>query len=116
MVVIGGIIGAGIFITPHIVAEKLDTPLVVLGAWVMGGANALAGAFSYAELGAVFPKAGGRARRLGVSAIGLDIVLPTGKMSTESDQVHMAPVSVGLGAAGGPGSRARSVLDCRGPA
>ena len=60
MVVIGGIIGAGIFITPHIVAERLDTPLLVLGAWVMGGAIALAGAFSYAELGAVFPKAGGQ--------------------------------------------------------
>ncbi len=60
MVVIGGVIGAGIFITPAIVAQRLDTPLLVLGAWVMGGAIALAGAFSYAELGAVFPKAGGQ--------------------------------------------------------
>ena len=60
MVVIGGIIGAGIFITPHIVAERLDTPMLVLGAWVMGGAIALAGAFSYAELGGLFPKAGGQ--------------------------------------------------------
>src|SRR5436190_4155843 len=60
MVVIGGIIGAGIFITPAIVAQRLDTPMLVLGAWVMGGAIALAGAFSYAELGAVFPKAGGQ--------------------------------------------------------
>jgi APA family basic amino acid/polyamine antiporter len=60
MVVIGGIIGAGIFVTPYIVAERLDTPLLVLGAWVAGGAIALAGAFSYAELGAVFPKAGGQ--------------------------------------------------------
>ena len=60
MVVIGGIIGAGIFVTPYIVAQRLDTPLLVLGAWVAGGAIALAGAFSYAELGAVFPKAGGQ--------------------------------------------------------
>lgn len=60
MVVIGGIIGAGIFITPAIVAERLDTPMLVLGAWAMGGAIALAGAFSYAELGALFPKAGGQ--------------------------------------------------------
>jgi basic amino acid/polyamine antiporter, APA family len=60
MVVIGGIIGAGIFITPANVALRLDTPLLVLGAWVMGGAIALAGAFSYAELGGVFPKAGGQ--------------------------------------------------------
>jgi APA family basic amino acid/polyamine antiporter len=60
MVVIGGIIGAGIFITPHIVAAQLDTPSLVLGAWVAGGLIALAGAFSYAELGAVYPKAGGQ--------------------------------------------------------
>ncbi|HEX5474426.1 MAG TPA: amino acid permease [Vicinamibacterales bacterium] len=60
MVVIGGIIGAGIFMTPYIVAQRLDTPLLVLGAWAAGGAIALAGAFSYAELGAVFPKAGGQ--------------------------------------------------------
>src|SRR4051794_6513668 len=60
MVVIGGIVGAGIFVTPYIVAQRLDTPLLVLGAWVAGGAIALAGAFSYAELGAVFPRAGGQ--------------------------------------------------------
>ena len=58
MVVIGGIVGAGIFVTPYIVAQRLDTPLLVLGAWAAGGALALAGAFSYAELGAIFPKAG----------------------------------------------------------
>lgn len=60
MVVIGGIIGAGIFVTPSIVAQRLDTPMLVLGAWAVGGAIALAGAFSYAELGATFPKAGGQ--------------------------------------------------------
>ena len=60
MVVIGGIIGAGIFISPYIVAQRLDAPVLVLAAWVAGGAIALAGAFSYAELGALFPKAGGQ--------------------------------------------------------
>src|SRR5262245_4391623 len=60
MVVIGGIIGAGIFLSPGGVAQRLDTPLLVLGAWVAGGLIALAGAFSYAELGAAFPKAGGQ--------------------------------------------------------
>ncbi|HVH55448.1 MAG TPA: amino acid permease [Vicinamibacterales bacterium] len=60
MVVIGGIIGSGIFINPYIVAQRLDSPALVLGAWVAGGAIALAGAFSYAELGAQFPKAGGQ--------------------------------------------------------
>jgi APA family basic amino acid/polyamine antiporter len=60
MEVIGGIIGAGIFLSPGIVAQRLDTPLLVLAAWGAGGLIALAGAFSYAELGAIFPKAGGQ--------------------------------------------------------
>ena len=44
MVVVGGIIGAGIFINPYIVAERLPTPGLVLMAWIAGGAVALAGA------------------------------------------------------------------------
>ncbi|MEX1128724.1 MAG: amino acid permease [Vicinamibacterales bacterium] len=60
MVVIGGIIGSGIFINPYIVAQRLDSSLLVLGAWVAGGAIALAGAYSYAELGSLFPRAGGQ--------------------------------------------------------
>jgi APA family basic amino acid/polyamine antiporter len=60
MVVIGGIIGSGIFINPYIVAQRLDSSVLVLGAWVAGGAIALAGAFAYAELGALFPRAGGQ--------------------------------------------------------
>ena len=60
MVVIGGIIGSGIFINPYIVAQRLDTTPLVLGAWVAGGLIALAGAYAYAELGSIFPKAGGQ--------------------------------------------------------
>ena len=60
MVVIGGIIGSGIFINPYIVAQRLDSTLLVLAAWAAGGLIALAGAFAYAELGATFPKAGGQ--------------------------------------------------------
>ena len=60
MVVIGGIIGSGIFINPAIVARTLDTPVRVLAAWVAGGAVAIAGAFAYAELGARLPRAGGQ--------------------------------------------------------
>jgi basic amino acid/polyamine antiporter, APA family len=60
MVVIGGIIGSGIFINPYIVAARLDSTLLVLAAWAAGGVIALAGAFAYAELGATFPKAGGQ--------------------------------------------------------
>jgi len=60
MVVIGGIIGSGIFINPYIVAQRLDSTGLVLAAWAAGGAIALAGAFAYAELGAIFPRAGGQ--------------------------------------------------------
>jgi APA family basic amino acid/polyamine antiporter len=60
MVVIGGIIGSGIFINPYLVARQLDTPVLVLAAWAIGGAVALAGAFAYAELGQLMPRAGGQ--------------------------------------------------------
>jgi APA family basic amino acid/polyamine antiporter len=60
MVVIGGIIGSGIFINPYIVAGRLDSTMLVLSAWAAGGAIALAGALAYAELGALFPRAGGQ--------------------------------------------------------
>jgi APA family basic amino acid/polyamine antiporter len=60
MLVIGGIIGSGIFINPYIVAGKLDAPWQVLLAWTIGGAVAMAGAFAYAELGRLLPRAGGQ--------------------------------------------------------
>ncbi len=60
MVVIGGIIGSGIFINPFIVAQRLDSAPLVLGAWAAGGAIALVGALAYAELGAIAPRAGGQ--------------------------------------------------------
>ena len=59
MVVVGGIIGAGIFINPYIVAQRLDTGPLVLAAWAAGGFVALAGALVFAELGTLFPQAGG---------------------------------------------------------
>ena len=60
MMVIGGIIGAGIFRSPQVVAQRVLTPGLTLGAWVLGGVIALAGAFVYAELGGRFPRAGGQ--------------------------------------------------------
>lgn len=60
MIVMGGIIGAGIFINPYVVARQVDTPLLILGAWTVGGLIALAGAFIYAELAALRPNVGGQ--------------------------------------------------------
>ncbi|MFY2559301.1 APC family permease [Corallococcus terminator] len=59
MLVIGGIIGSGIFLNPAIVAQRVHTPALTLGAWLLGGGVALIGAFIYGELGQRIPKAGG---------------------------------------------------------
>src|SRR6267378_1530922 len=60
MIVMGGIIGAGIFVNPAGVARNVHTPLLVLGAWLIGGMIALIGAFVYAELAALRPRVGGQ--------------------------------------------------------
>ena len=59
MVVVGGIIGAGIFINPYLVAQRLPSAGWILAAWSFGGLVALAGAYAFAELSALFPAAGG---------------------------------------------------------
>jgi basic amino acid/polyamine antiporter, APA family len=60
MVVVGGIIGSGIFINPAFVAARLNSFSLILFVWALGGAVALIGAFTWAELGARFPRAGGQ--------------------------------------------------------
>ena len=59
MLVVGGIVGAGIFLNPAVVAQRAPTAFLTIGVWVLGGAVALAGAFIFAELGALKPEAGG---------------------------------------------------------
>jgi APA family basic amino acid/polyamine antiporter len=56
---IGAVIGTGIFLTAGDVARALPHPLLALGAWIVGGLLVLAGALSYAEMGAMYPRAGG---------------------------------------------------------
>src|ERR1051325_8311981 len=55
MIVMGGIIGSGIFMNPSVVALQVHTPFLILGAWVLGGLFALAAAFIWAELAALRP-------------------------------------------------------------
>ena len=59
MVVVGGIIGAGIFLNPAAVASRTESAGMTTLAWGVGGLFALAGAFIFAELGARRPQAGG---------------------------------------------------------
>jgi basic amino acid/polyamine antiporter, APA family len=60
MIVMGGIIGSGIFVNPYVVARQVHSPLLILGAWALGGVTALAGAFIYAELAMLRPNLGGQ--------------------------------------------------------
>ena len=60
MMVIGIVIGSGIFMTTGLMAEALPSASLILLAWILGGLQMLAGALTYAELGAAMPKAGGQ--------------------------------------------------------
>ncbi|MCS5614459.1 MAG: amino acid permease, partial [Candidatus Marinimicrobia bacterium] len=60
MMVIGIVIGSGIFMTTGLMAEALPSASLILLVWILGGLQMLAGALTYAELGAAMPKAGGQ--------------------------------------------------------
>jgi len=60
MMVIGIVIGSGIFMTTGLMAKALPSASLILLAWVLGGLQMLAGALTYSELGAAMPKAGGQ--------------------------------------------------------
>jgi APA family basic amino acid/polyamine antiporter len=60
MIVMGGIVGSGVFINPYVVALRVHTPFLILGVWVVGGALAMLGAFIWAELATRLPEAGGQ--------------------------------------------------------
>src|SRR5258705_554823 len=60
MIVMGGIVGSGIFINPYVVALRVHTPFLILGVWLLGGGLALLGAFIWAELASRLPGAGGQ--------------------------------------------------------
>jgi len=60
LVVMGGIVGSGIFVNPSVVAQHVHSAPLILGAWVVGGVVALVGAFIYAELSERMPAVGGQ--------------------------------------------------------
>jgi APA family basic amino acid/polyamine antiporter len=60
MVIVGIIIGSGIFLTSGIMAKSIPSSGLILLAWFVGGLLTLAGALTYAELGAAMPEAGGQ--------------------------------------------------------
>ncbi len=58
-VLVSNAVGSGIFTTTGFLARDLGDPLWILALWALGGALSLAGAASYAELGAALPRVGG---------------------------------------------------------
>jgi APA family basic amino acid/polyamine antiporter len=59
LIVVGSIVGAGIFLVAPSVARGVESPAAFLGTWVLGGLVALSGALSNGELGGIFPRSGG---------------------------------------------------------
>jgi basic amino acid/polyamine antiporter, APA family len=57
--VVGTVIGTGVFLKSAIMAQLVGTPMLVLAAWIAAGLVSLAGALTYAELGAMLPETGG---------------------------------------------------------
>lgn len=59
-IVVGIIIGAGIFLVPNLVARELQSPARILGVWIFAGVISFFGALACAELGTAFPATGGQ--------------------------------------------------------
>jgi basic amino acid/polyamine antiporter, APA family len=57
--VVASVVGSGIFLTPGAIADRLPHPGLIFAAWIAGALLSLAGALANAELGAMFPRAGG---------------------------------------------------------
>jgi len=58
-IVIGGVIGSGIFLVPQAIAGNIPSPLLMLSVWLVGGLLSFFGALAFAEMGAAMPEAGG---------------------------------------------------------
>jgi Amino acid transporters len=59
LLVVGNVVGAGIFTTSGFLAGELPHPLFFIGIWILGALITFFGALTYAELAGMFPKAGG---------------------------------------------------------
>ncbi|MGD9902026.1 MAG: APC family permease [Vicinamibacterales bacterium] len=57
--VVGNVIGSGIFLTTGVMVAELPSTTLVLAAWAAGGLLAMAGGLTYAEMGSMYPRSGG---------------------------------------------------------
>jgi APA family basic amino acid/polyamine antiporter len=56
---VGSVIGSGIFVVPSLIAQRLPDPRLVIGVWIFSGLLVLCGALTLAELGTMLPETGG---------------------------------------------------------
>jgi len=59
LLIVGNVIGAGIFTTSGFLAGELSHPWLFVGIWILGGVLTICGALTYAEMAGMFPHAGG---------------------------------------------------------
>src|SRR5205814_10483185 len=59
-IVVGIVIGSGIFVLPNLIARSLPSSVAILTAWIVSGVLSFFGALAYAELGAMMPATGGQ--------------------------------------------------------
>ncbi len=89
MLVMGSMIGSGIFIVSAEIAREVDSPALLIGAWLVTGFMTIVGALSYGELAAMMPRAGGQyvyLREVAGAALGISIRLDT--VSCHPDRNH----------------------------
>ncbi len=58
-IMVGVVIGSGIFWTPHLIAREMGSPWAILALWAAGGIFSLLGALTYADLATMYPRSGG---------------------------------------------------------
>src|SRR5216683_3170380 len=128
MIVMGGIVGSGIFVTPADVARSAGSPALILGAWVVGGVAALLGAFVYAELSSARPEVGGQYAYLREAVHPLAaflygwallLVIQTGGMAATAIAFaryfrELLPIPLGEGAVAAAAVGALTVINCLG--
>ncbi len=128
MIVMGGIVGSGIFVTPADVARSAGSPALILGAWVVGGVAALLGAFVYADLSSARPEVGGQYAYLREAVHPLAaflygwallLVIQTGGMAATAIAFaryfrELLPIPLGEGAVAAAAVGALTVINCLG--
>src|SRR3981189_1263828 len=100
MIVVGSMIGSGIFIVSADIARHMGSTGGLLAAWVISGVLTVAAALSYGELAAMMPKAGGRCISLGqacsplcgfLDGWTLFLVIPTGTIAAVARRLPRYP-------------------------